>query len=130
MAHRLLRIHGAALDLDAALSVLDQSDAADLMGLVRGECAATTQGRFPRQDTLLAIYSRVANTQRPLREVLADAFPWCAADAAALAGIFREYVDRKAAQHLLDFDDLLLYWARSSTSTRTPTPCRRRSSGR
>ncbi|HEV2309021.1 MAG TPA: ATP-dependent helicase, partial [Acidimicrobiia bacterium] len=114
MAHRLLRVHGAALGLDAAFSVLDQADAADLMGLVRGECAAETHGRFPRQDTLLAIYSRVANTQRPLRDVLADAFPWCSVDAATLAGIFREYVERKTAQHLLDFDDLLLYWARAT----------------
>ena len=114
MAHRLLRIHGAALGLDPAFSVLDQADAADLMGLVRGECAAETPGRFPRQDTLVAIYSRVANTQRPMRDVLADAFPWCAADAATLAVIFREYVERKTVQHLLDFDDLLLYWARAT----------------
>ncbi|HEY6319408.1 MAG TPA: ATP-dependent helicase [Acidimicrobiia bacterium] len=118
MGHRLLRIHGAALGLDPAFSVLDQADAADLMGLVRGECAATTEGRFPRQDTLLAIYSRVANTQRPLRDVLTDAFPWCATDAATLASVFGEYVERKAAQRLLDFDDLLLYWARAAADPR------------
>jgi len=114
MGHRLLRVHGAALGLDPGFSVLDQSDAADLMGLVRSEQAASTHTRFPRQDTLLAIYSRVANTQRPLRDVLTDAFPWCATDAATLAAIFGEYVERKRAQELLDFDDLLLFWARAA----------------
>ena len=115
VAHRLLRIHGAALGLDPAFSVLDQSDAADLMGLVRSEqVTAAAHARFPRQDTLLAIYSRVANTHQPLHEVLAETFPWCATDVATIALLFTAYIDRKHDQNLLDFDDLLLYWAHAA----------------
>ena len=112
IGHRLLRVHGAALGLAAGFSVLDQGDAAELMGLVRSEVATDLEDRrFPRKDTLLGIYSRVANTQRPLREVLDRAFPWCAADPDTIATIFGAYTDRKRAQALLDFDDLLLFWA-------------------
>jgi DNA helicase II / ATP-dependent DNA helicase PcrA len=112
IAHRLLRVHGAALGLAAGFSVLDQGDATDLMGLVRSEVAAGMEDRrFPRKDTLLAIYSRVANTQEPLRHVLDRTFPWCGADPDTIAAIFGAYTDRKRAQALLDFDDLLLFWA-------------------
>jgi DNA helicase-2/ATP-dependent DNA helicase PcrA len=118
IGHRLLRVHGAALGLGAGFSVLDRGDAAELMGLVRSEVATNLHDRrFPRKDTLLAIYSRVANTQRPLREVLDRAFPWCAADPDMIAMLFSAYADRKRAQALLDFDDLLLFWA---SATRQP----------
>lgn len=111
IGHRLLRVHGASLGLGAGFSVLDQGDAAELMGLVRSDLAAhAAERRFPRKDTLLAIYSRVANTQRPLREILDRAFPWCDADASTIADTFTAYTDRKRTQALLDFDDLLLFW--------------------
>ena len=37
-------------------------------------------------------------------------FPWCADDLEGLSTIFSAYTDRKRAQHLLDFEDLLLHW--------------------
>jgi DNA helicase-2/ATP-dependent DNA helicase PcrA len=119
IGYRLLRTYGSPLGLDAGFSVLDQGDAAELMGLVRGErVAAEGRRRFPRQDTLLAIYSRVVNSQQPLADTLERAFPWCAAEAAELAEIFDGYTERKRAHALLDFDDLLLFWAAATTDAR------------
>ena len=81
----------------------------------------------------------------PLDEVLRAHFPWCAEWDAELRELFAAYVEAKQAQNVLDYDDLLLYWAQMvgepalaaesarasttcwSTSTRTPTGCRRRS---
>ena len=75
----------------------------------------------------------------------ASAFPWCAQWEAELRRLFAAYVAAKQAQNVLDYDDLLLYWAQMmaepalagesasasttcwSTSTRTPTACRPRS---
>src|SRR5690606_1536452 len=37
-------------------------------------------------------------------------FPWCLEWAEALRGLFRDYVDRKLAHGVLDYDDLLLWW--------------------
>jgi DNA helicase-2/ATP-dependent DNA helicase PcrA len=50
------------------------------------------------------------NTQHPLAETLQAHFPWCAEWEAPLTGLFRGYVERKLANHALDYDDLLLYW--------------------
>ncbi|MFH1604370.1 MAG: ATP-dependent helicase [Pseudomonadota bacterium] len=111
IANRLIRHYAARVGLAANFSVLDRSDAADLMDVVRHERGLTkAQKRFPRKDTCLAIYSHRVNTQRPLAETLASTFPWCAEWEEELNGLYRAYVERKLANQALDYDDLLLYW--------------------
>ena len=109
---RLLREHAAEIGLDAAFTIHDREDAADLMNLVRHELDfSRTKERFPTKGTCLAIYSRAVNAQQPLEVVLAKAFPWCAGWAAELRTLFAAYVEAKQRQNVLDYDDLLLYWA-------------------
>ena len=43
--------------------------------------------------------------------MLGKAFPWCANWAAELKKLFAAYVEAKQRQNVLDYDDLLLYWA-------------------
>jgi DNA helicase-2/ATP-dependent DNA helicase PcrA len=108
---RLLRLHGAALGLDPSFTVLDRGDAADLIDLVRADHkVAGGDRRFPRKDTCLGIYSRVVNARRSLDEVLDEAYPWCREHAAGLRTLFAAYVEAKLARHVLDYDDLLLWW--------------------
>ena len=40
-------------------------------------------------------------------------FPWCTAWAAELRKLFGAYVEAKQRQNVLDYDDLLLYWAQA-----------------
>src|SRR2546423_11567303 len=61
--------------------------------------------------TCLAIYSRTVNCEMPLAEVLAKHFPWCRGWEAELTNLFAAYVEAKQRQNVLDYDDLLLYWA-------------------
>src|SRR5262249_37578497 len=70
-----------------------------------------TKKRFPMKGTCLAIYSRTVNAELPLDDVLSSFFPWCAAWEAELRTLFAAYVEAKQQQHVLDYDDLLLYWA-------------------
>lgn len=113
-AHRFVRAEAAVLGLSPDFGLLDGGDAADLIDLVRQEQSASTGAetgrRFPRKHTLADIYSRTVNAQRPVREVIDEAFPWCAEHADALAGLFRAYGERKRALGRLDLDDLLIYW--------------------
>jgi len=112
IANRLLRHQAESLGLDPAFTVLDRSDSADLLSLVRAELGFAQQAaRFPRKATCLAIYSHAVNAGRALEETLERAFPWCASWAAELKRLFRGYVDAKQRRHLLDYDDLLLYWS-------------------
>ncbi len=113
IANRLLRLYGRGLGLSPDFTVLDQADMGDLIDLIRGEQHPTRdkkERRFPRKDTLVAIYSRMVNAGEPLSSVLEHAFPWCRDDGEGIRAIFAEYTRRKRAQNVLDYDDLLLYW--------------------
>jgi DNA helicase-2/ATP-dependent DNA helicase PcrA len=111
VAHQVIRVHATALGLPPRFGVLDASDAADLLDLLREELGLADQKkRFPRKGTALDIYSRCVNAQQPLSEVLAESFPWCEDYVEELAGLFRLYGDRKRELAVLDLDDLLLYW--------------------
>ena len=108
---RLLRDHAAQIGLSDSFTVIDRGDAEDLMGWVRQRLGCTTtHKRFPLKGTCLAIYSRAVNGQAPLRELLAEHFPWCAEWDEELRRLFAAYVAEKQRQQVLDYDDLLLYW--------------------
>lgn len=109
---RLLRDIAGQIGLDTQFTIHDREDAADLMNLVRHELGySKLDSRFPAKSTCLAIYSRCVNAQVPLEEILRTAFPWCAAWADELRALFAGYVEAKQSQNVLDYDDLLLYWA-------------------
>jgi DNA helicase-2/ATP-dependent DNA helicase PcrA len=109
---RLLREHAAEIGLEPSFTIHDREDAADLMNLVRHELNfSRTKERFPTKGTCLAIYSRAVNARAPLDALLAKAFPWCIGWAGELRTLFAAYVEAKQRQNVLDYDDLLLYWA-------------------
>jgi DNA helicase-2/ATP-dependent DNA helicase PcrA len=111
IANRLLRQHASALRLDPSFTVLDRSDAGDLLNVVRNEFGLSKQtSRFPKKDTCLAIYSHAVNAQHPVEQTLQHAFPAYASWAEELKRLFRGYVDAKTCRNLLDYDDLLIYW--------------------
>ena len=111
VAHRFVRMHAASVGLAPGFAVLDPGDAADLLDLIREEHGhAQSQRRFPRKSTLLDIYSRTVNFQRPLSEVVSEAFPWCEEHVEEMATLFKTYTARKRSLGVLDLDDLLLYW--------------------
>src|SRR5215471_9685644 len=109
---RLLREYAQAIGLDSAFTIHDREDSADLMNLVRHDLGfSNVEKRFPAKGTCLAIYSRTVNAELPLDEVLGSWFPWCAGWEPELRKLFAAYVEAKQRQHVLDYDDLLLYWA-------------------
>jgi DNA helicase-2/ATP-dependent DNA helicase PcrA len=112
IAHRILRQHSDAVGLPDGFGILDPSDAADLFDLLRDDHAsnATLRRRIPRKSTLVDIYSRAVNTSETVSDVLTSIAPWARDDTDLIANICRDYVKRKRALGVLDFDDLLLYW--------------------
>ena len=109
---QLLREHALRIGLDPAFTIHDRGDSEDLLGMVRHELGLSSKAkRFPMKGTCLAIYSRAINSTETLATVLRKHFPWCEQWEAELKGLFGAYVEAKAAQNVLDFDDLLLFWA-------------------
>jgi DNA helicase II / ATP-dependent DNA helicase PcrA len=111
---RLLREYADRIGLDPDFTIHDREDSADLMNLIRHECGLSrTESRFPAKGTCLAIYSRCVNAEAAIDEVLVRHFPWCSGWSAELKNLFATYVDAKQAQNVVDYDDLLLYWAQT-----------------
>jgi DNA helicase-2/ATP-dependent DNA helicase PcrA len=109
---RLLREYAEQIGLQPNFTIHDREDSADLMNLFRHQLGfSQTESRFPTKGTCLAIYSRAVNAEMPLDTVLLEHFPWCAAWEPKLRELFAGYVEAKQAQGVLDYDDLLLYWA-------------------
>jgi DNA helicase-2/ATP-dependent DNA helicase PcrA len=109
---RLLREYADRIGLAPAFTIHDREDSADLMNLVRHEQGfSRTERRFPAKSTCVAIYSRCVNAETSLEQVVERFFPWCASWTKELKQLFAAYVEAKQAQNVLDYDDLLLYWA-------------------
>src|SRR5947207_2911571 len=111
---RLLRVYSDQIGLDPAFTIHDREDSADLMNLIRHDLGfSKTESRFPTKGTCLAIYSRCVNAETPIEQILGDSFPWCSGWTAELKELFATYVEEKQRQNVLDYDDLLLYWAQT-----------------
>jgi DNA helicase-2/ATP-dependent DNA helicase PcrA len=109
---RFLREYAEHIGLDRAFTIHDREDSADVINLVRHDLGfSKTEQRFPAKSTCLAIYSRAVNAEAKLDEVLENNFPWCIGWNDELTALFRGYVEAKQQQNVLDYDDLLLYWA-------------------
>ena len=87
---RLLREFANQIGLKPSFTILDRSDAADLMDLVRHKLGQSTKkSRFPKKDTCLSIYSFTINSGKSVEQVLAENFPWCAEWKKDLRHLFR-----------------------------------------
>ncbi len=112
VGHRLLRQYGTAAGLPADFTIMDQGDAQDLMQLARAALGAGKgQKRFPKKETLHWLYSRHVNTELPLDELLHRDVPQFLEFEGQILSIFADYTVRKQERNLVDYDDLLLFWA-------------------
>jgi DNA helicase-2/ATP-dependent DNA helicase PcrA len=111
-AHRLLRRFGQAAGISPDFTILDQGDSEDLMQLSRAQLGyAVPKKRFPKKETLQWVYSRHVNTDLPVAQVLRDELPRFAELEPDFVRVFADYTERKAERNLVDYDDLLLFWA-------------------
>ncbi|MDF1502726.1 ATP-dependent helicase [Roseisolibacter sp. H3M3-2] len=119
-AHRLLRRFGESAGIARDFTIMDQGDAEDLMQLSRAALglgdARRRAGdpptkRFAKKETLHAVYSRHVNTGLELEHILGRDYPQFAERVDDFKRVYADYVTRKAQRNLVDYDDLLLFWA-------------------
>jgi len=110
--HRLLRRFGAAAGLPRDFTIMDQGDSADLMQLSRSQLGYAAKGkRFPKKETLQYVYSRHLNTSISIEDILRDDYPQFVDYLEDFGKIYGDYTARKQQRNLVDYDDLLLFWA-------------------
>jgi len=108
---RLLRAHGETLGISPRFTILDRSDAADLLGQLIAERPTAERGRrFPQPGLLSTIISLAAGTMRPIEDIVAQRYPRFAHQTEAICRVAERYAERKRALGVLDFDDLLDGW--------------------
>ena len=110
---KLVREFAERLGLQPNFTIRDRSDAADMMDLVRHRLGLSeAEVHFPDKNVCLAIYSYKVNSCRKLSVVLKEKFPSHCKRRPQLERLFAEYKAAKRDQNVVDYDDLLLFWAR------------------
>ena len=112
VGHRLLRQFGPSAGLAAGFTIMDQGDSEDLMQLARSaQGSGKGNKRFPKKETLHWLYSRHINTELPLDELLHRDTPHFLEYEQQIVSLFADYTLRKQDRNLVDYDDLLVFWA-------------------
>lgn len=109
VANMLLRRYGRAVGLEPGFTILDRSDAEDLIALVRSQLGLNEKDkRFPRKATIAEMFSKSENTLRPLDEIVVEEFEHFSDHLDALGQLQKGYLAAKRQKQLVDYDDLLV----------------------
>ncbi len=122
-ANNVLRKNARLLGYETNFTILDQTDAEDVMNLIRTRLKFDTkEKRFPRKEALYDLYSRSLNTLTPMKDILAEDYPQYLELEADIKTVHSSYVRYKKEYNLMDYDDLLVNLAlllRQHESVRT-----------
>jgi DNA helicase-2/ATP-dependent DNA helicase PcrA len=111
VAHRLLRLYADRLDLPQSFTILDRSDAEDIISWVRKDKGLSRkQPGFPQKRTLADLFSRAVNTGIPLEELVRRRYAHLSVCLHDILSIREGYINHKRKNALLDYDDLLVFF--------------------
>jgi DNA helicase-2/ATP-dependent DNA helicase PcrA len=66
---------------------------------------------IPKKETLHYVYSRHINAEVPIETLIEREVPQFVEQMQGMVRVYAEYVSRKSERNLVDYDDLLLFWA-------------------
>lgn len=105
-----LRTYGHLIKIPAGFSILDESDSADLVNLLRNELELNKkESRFPQKKTIIQIFSKAANLELGISKIVEDFYPQFSEHAADIERLHQAFADYKIKNALLDYDDLLIF---------------------
>lgn len=126
----ILRRHAPRLGFPHSFSILDSSDAADVLDVIRtARGLHKSEKRFPRKRTLQAIISASANRGTSVEDILSSQYPQFLPYLEAVQVLQQAYADYKREYALMDYDDLLsqtlqLFEQDGSTRDAVASTCR------
>ncbi|MBI2618933.1 MAG: ATP-dependent helicase [Ignavibacteriales bacterium] len=112
-ANNVLRKNAPLLGYEMNFTILDQTDAEDVINLIRTRMKFDTkEKRFPRKEALYDLYSRCVNTLTPLTELLSNDYPHYLDQESDIHAVHLAYDAYKKKHQLMDYDDLLVNLAK------------------
>ncbi|MGD9330551.1 MAG: ATP-dependent helicase [Desulfobacterales bacterium] len=109
-ANSMLKRYAFALGYPNGFTIIDRPDAESLIGFIVKETITRPKfGAFPRKRTLADIFSKIANKDTELEEILDSEYPHFLPYRDILQDICNGYTEVKKQQALMDYDDLLNY---------------------
>ena len=108
-ASNMLRKYGKHIDLANNFTILDQSDAEDVINLVRTELELDKKERkFPKKAILMEVFSASVNKYKSIEELIMSNYPDLECDLHDILRCYEAYTKFKRDKHILDYDDLLV----------------------
>ena len=112
-ANASLRKYAPLIGYENSFTILDQGDSQDVLNLIRTRLKHdTAKRRFPRKETLHDLYSRSVNTVTALPAILERDYPHYVELGDEIRNLIALYGEYKRANNLMDYDDLLVNFAR------------------
>ena len=108
-ANYILRRYAQLADLKNNFTVLDRSDAEDIINHIRSKTIDKKEKRFPKKSTILDIYSKTINKDINIEEIIKNEFKQFEHCTDKIIQIAKAYNEYKKERSMLDYDDLLLY---------------------
>ncbi|MHA1849408.1 MAG: ATP-dependent helicase, partial [Promethearchaeota archaeon] len=116
IANMFLRKYSVHVGFDSNFTILDRSDSEQLMKQILGaflsKKSKEEKVRYPTQGTLVEMYSKSMNLHLQVKEVITQYYPQYAFLEKEVEVLFSQYFNRKKQNHVMDFDDLLVYFLR------------------
>jgi DNA helicase-2/ATP-dependent DNA helicase PcrA len=113
IGNRVLRRHADRLGYRPDFTILDREDSKDLVQTcIDAARIEVTEARFPKADMLTGIFSMAVNTHQTIRQILESSYPHFNGFTEILAKLQSSFQERKRANNVMDFDDLLVLWLR------------------
>src|SRR6185436_7563456 len=111
IGNRILRKNAVRLGYKADFTILDREDSKELVqACIDAAKIEVTEVRFPKADMLTDIFSMAVNTHLPIEKVLERNYKAFVGFAPVIANLQKAFQERKRANNVMDFDDLLVLW--------------------
>jgi DNA helicase-2/ATP-dependent DNA helicase PcrA len=111
IGNMILRQHSDLVGFKRNFSILDNEDAKDLIESVIKESKIDRKARrFPKGAILKELFSYSINTMKDLEESMKERTPYFFDIIDEISAVQKQYMKKKVATNVMDFDDLLYYW--------------------
>ena len=112
VANRFLRRYATKLGYGNNFTILDDTDARDLVKASIAETVGKTERKFPTAAVVQSVLSMAFNRNLELPALLQREYPWLEEILPELEAIGETYQRKKRSNNAMDFDDLLDNWCR------------------